>query len=156
MLRWVFTMRTETNEITIPPLQRPRFYCTLQSILRYHCSFSNFTLLSGHSAIVASTMHAFILSHTRSSQQGSPCTTPCFTHQSTSASRARLQTVVGDLCQGRPKVQWPYFRSPNRNAASAAIQLDAVSTALLHQHTRLIQHRCAQQPRHVCAASNSC
>ena len=36
MLRWVFTMRTETNKITIPPLRRLRFYCTLQSILRYH------------------------------------------------------------------------------------------------------------------------
>ncbi len=59
MLRLLLTMRSETNKITIQPLRRQRFYCTLQSILRYHCSCSNLTHPNGRNATVALKMHSF-------------------------------------------------------------------------------------------------
>ena len=126
-------MRTETNKITISPLRGPRFYCTLQSILRYHCSCSNFTRLSGRSAIAAPTMHSFIPSHTRSSPHDS-CTLPLHNlllHAPIHIRRRSASRIggVGDCCRGRPKVQWLYSSSPHGNAAIAAMQRDAVPTA---------------------------
>ena len=133
MLRWVFTVRTEANKITISPLRGPRFYCTLQSILRYLCSCSNFTRLSGSSAIAAPTMHSFIPSHTRSSPHDS-CTLPLHNLLLHAPIHIRQQSAsriggVGDCCRGRPKVQWLYSSSPHGNAAIAAMQRDAVPTA---------------------------
>jgi hypothetical protein len=55
-------------------------------IVAYHAC-SNLTHLSGRSAIVAPTMHSFILSQTRTSPLASPAASPFFTHQSASARR---------------------------------------------------------------------
>lgn len=55
----------------------------------YHCNCSCLTHLNGRSAIVAPTMHAFVLSQTRTSPLHSPSARPYFTHQSASASSAR-------------------------------------------------------------------
>ena len=111
----------------------PRFYCTLQSILRYLCSCSNFTRLSGSSAIAAPTMHSFIPSHTRSSPHDS-CTLPLHNLLLHAPIHIRQRSAsriggVGDCCRGRPKVQWLYYSSPHGNAAIAAMQRDAVPTA---------------------------
>ena len=124
MLRWVFTVRTEANKITISPLRGPRFYCTLQSILRYHCSCSNFTRLSGRSAIAAPTMHSFLPSHTRSSPHDS-CTLPLHNLLLHAPIHIRQRSAsriggVGDCCRGRPKVQLAVFQFPTRKCCDCS------------------------------------
>ena len=135
MLKWVFKVQTETNEITMPPLRRLQLYCTLQSILRYHYTNAR----TSHTSAAAAPSLTPRCTHSSYRTHAAPRTTPpaqppalgINPHQ---PAESILNRWVRDWCRRRPKVQLLYLRSPYGNAATAAIQRDAVSTAVLHQH----------------------
>jgi hypothetical protein len=78
--------------------------------------------------------NSFILSRTRSSPHNFPSQPLASRANPHQPAERVLNRWVGDSFRGRPNVQWLYSSSLYGSVAIAAVQRDAVSTAVPHQH----------------------